>query len=904
MKTNLSDQTKEKFHTLFGRGVRFNDTERIVYSHDMGVIPKQIQKMFNNIPDGVFQPKSREQVIELMEYVSKENIPIIPRGAGTAGFGGSVPTKGGIVVDMVRMNRILNIDVAKKTCKVEPGVIWAHAEKAVGEHNLALRLFPSSANSSTVGGWTAQGGSGYGSYEFGRFRDNIAEVELLQPDSKIVKLSGEKLDFVYSLCGITGIILSVTFYLREKSEESVCLTSFGKLENAVRFLNLLRENNIPLWNVSFSTPGLTSLKQQASGHQILDESLYHITMVMPNDRQQKYDAAIKKLLAETQGIMLGSDKAKEEWDDKFYPMRFKKLGPTLIASEVVNPIKNIDKFINEIESRFKSKFALEGTMVGPDKMAMLGFMLSDERKLGFPLAYANSLDVIETSEKYNGEPFSIGMYFTGKAEKIFGREKLLKLWKHKLAVDPNEIMNPGKIVPSSLDKNSPTKMLGMAMKMANSSRRLVGLAGLLLTDVQGVSSKSPLNDDVTRDTFNCALCGYCRDVCTVFGANPWESNSPRGKYFLMNQLIQGKIDMTEEVARVFSICATCKKCDRVCQVNSLNTFNWMKVRFDLKNMDMENTGLSAIRKNVVEAGNFWGISKKDKTQWIDVPYLDKGKVAYWSGCWASTVTDNMAKAFTRILHKAGQEFVWFGEKENCCGLYLALGGYKDDLEKKVRENLELFLEREVETVVFSCPGCYAFFKENYAKMAKEMNIPCNVEFKHSTVFLNELQKAGKLKFEHKSDLKVTYHDSCHTGRWFGHYEEPRELIQSIPGITLKEMELNRENSSCCGLVAVFDDRNTVQYTAIKRVKEAEQTEAELLITNCAGCASQFNTCCNAMNTKVKQIGIAELVANAMDLPTENNSDKILGFMQNAMELLKDSTVICSAAAASVMKKSK
>jgi len=902
MKTNLSNQTKERFQSLFGKSVRFNDAERIVYSHDMGVIPKQIQKMFNNIPDGVIQPNSREQIVELMEYAANVNIPIIPRGAGTAGFGGSVPTKGGIVVDMVRMNRILDIDVVNKTCKVEPGVIWNHIEKAVAEHNLALRLFPSSAKSSTVGGWTAQGGSGYGSYEFGGFRDNIAEVELLQPNNEIVKLSGEKLEFVYSLCGITGIILNVTFYLREKSEESVYLISFGKLENAVRFLNLLRENNIPLWNATFLTPSLISLRQQASGHKILDESMYHITMVIPKDRVQENDSAIKKLLTGTQGIMLSSDKAKEEWDDKFYPMRFKKLGPTLIASEVINPIKNLDKFIHEIENRFKSKFALEGTMVGSDKMAILGFMLSDERKLGFPLAYANSLDVVETSEKYDGEPFSLGMYFTGKTEKKIGKENLLKLWKYKQSVDPNEIMNPGKIIPSSLDKNSPTKFLGMAMKMANSSRRLVGLAGLLLTDVQGTSSKSPLNNEVTRDTFNCVLCGYCRDVCTVFDASPWESNSPRGKYFLMNQLIQGKIDMTEEVARLFSICATCKKCDGVCQVDSHNTFNWMNVRFDLKNKDMENTGLAAIRKNVVETGNFWGISKKDKTQWIDVPYLNKGKVAYWSGCWAATATDNMAKAFTRILNKAGQEFVWFGEKENCCGLYLALGGYKEDLDKKVKENLELFIESEVDTIVFSCPGCYAFFSENYAKMAKEMNIPFNVKFKHSTVFLNELQKAGKLKFENNSNLKVTYHDSCHTGRWFGHYEEPRELIKSIPGVQLNEMERNRENASCCGLVAVFDDRDTVQHTAIKRVNEAEQTGAELLITNCAGCASQFNATCNALNTKVKQMGIAELIANAMNLPTEDNSEKILGFMQNAMKLLKDSTVICSAAAAVLNEK--
>jgi Fe-S oxidoreductase len=312
---------------------------------------------------------------------------------------------------------------------------------------------------------------------------------------------------------------------------------------------------------------------------------------------------------------------------------------------------------------------------------------------------------------------------------------------------------------------------------------------------------------------------------------------------------------------------------------------------------MENTGLAAIRKNVVETGNFWGISKKDKTQWIDVPYLDKGKVAYWSGCWASTVTDNMAKSITRILNKAGQEFVWFGEKENCCGLYLALGGYQEDLTEKVRENLELFNEREVETVVFSCPGCYAFFSENYKKMANEMNIPFNVEFTHSTVFLNELQKAGKLNFNNNLKTKVTYHDSCHTGRWFGHYEEPRELIQSMLGVELKEMEYNRENASCCGLVAVFDDRETVQHTAVRRVKEAEETGADLLVTNCAGCASQFNTCCNAMNTNVKQVGIAELVAKGMKLPTEDNSEKIMGFMQNAMVLLKDSTVICSGAAA-------
>jgi Fe-S oxidoreductase/FAD/FMN-containing dehydrogenase len=902
MKNLLSIQTQEELQNFFGKRIRTNDAERIVYSHDMGVIPEQIRKIFNNIPDGIVQPESREDIIKLMEIAQIENIPLIPRGSGTAGFGGSIPTKGGIVVDMVRMNKILEIDASKKTCKVESGTIWANIEKEIVKQGLALRLFPSSARSSTVGGWAAQGGSGYGSYEHGKFRDNISEVELLRPDNKIVKLSGDELDYVYSLCGITGIILSITFHLREISNETVFLASFTKATEATKFLNLLDEDKTPLWNVSFSTPSFINLKQLASGHTLLDDSKYHITMVTSSEKAELVLPKIKEFLELSNGELLPSDLAKAEWGDKFYPMRFKKLGPTLIASEVINPIKDLDKLISQIEKKYKGKFALEGTMVGSGHIALLGFMLSDERKFGFPLAYANSLDVMKMGENFGGIPFSIGMYFNDKSEKVYGKDKLKNIWSYKQSVDPTGIMNPGKIIPSSMDKKSPIKLLGTAMRMANSNRKLVGLAGLLLTNAQGDRFSSPLNENVTRDTFNCALCGYCRDVCTVYDASPWESNSPRGKYYLSNQLIKGKISMTEEMARIFSICATCKKCDGVCQVDSNNTFNWMELRFDLKEKDMENTGLAAIRKNVIDTGNFWGISKKDKTQWIDVPYQEKGKVAYWSGCWASTVTDNMAKSMTRILNKAGQEFVWFGEQENCCGLYLALGGYKEDFENKVRENLALFIEREVETVVCSCPGCYAFFSENYKKMAEEMNIPCNVKFKHSTVFLNELNNAGKLPLDANLPLKVTYHDSCHTGRWFGHYEEPRELIKSIPGIELNEMELNRENASCCGLVSVFDDRETVQHTAVRRINEAEKTGAELLVTNCAGCAAQFNTCSNAMNTKVKQIGIAELVSRAMDLPTEDNSEKILGFMQNAMELLHDSQVICSAAASVLQKK--
>lgn len=902
METLLSLENQKKIEAIFKNKARFNKAERIAYSHDMGVIPEQVKKMFNNIPDGVVQPRSIDELKKLVELAKKEKIPLVPRGSGTAGFGGSVPTMGGVVIDMVHMSKVLEINKLAKTCTVEAGAIWSHVEKKLQECGMALRLYPSSAKSSTVGGWTAQGGSGYGSYQYGKFIENIVEVKLLRPDGEIEILKQDRIDLVYGLCGITGIILSITFSVMDKADQIPFLVSFKTLEHASKFLNELHQHKVPLWNVSFATPSFLSLKQKASGHKLLDENRYYVTMIISQENILQHEGLINDLAIKSEGKLEDSKIAKEEWEDKFYPIRFKKLGPTLIASEVITPIATLYEMVGEIERRFNGEFAIEGTMVGPDKISILGFMLSNERKLGFPLAYANSLDVIKTGEKFGGEPFSIGMYFTDRSETFFGKEKLNTIWNYKQQHDHQGFMNPGKIMPASIDKKSPTKLLGMAMRMANSNRRLIGLAGILMTKLQGDNFNSPLNDAITNDTFNCALCGYCRDVCTVYDANPWESNSPRGKYYLMNQLIKGNIEMDEEIARKFSICSTCKKCDGVCQVDSHNTHNWMNLRFDLADKNMENTGLAAIRKNVLETGNFWGISKKDKTQWIDVPYQKKGKVAYWSGCWASTVTDNMAKTLTRILHKAGQEFVWFGEDENCCGLYLALGGYKDDFYKKVKENLELFREREVETIVFSCPGCYACFNENYPKMAEEMNIPCNIDFKHTTVYLNELQKAGRLKFEERLEIPVTYHDSCHTGRWFGHYEEPRELIQAIPGIELREMKNNRQNASCCGLVAVFDDRDTIRHTAVKRVTEAEETGANLLVTNCAGCASQFNSCTKAMDTNVRQIGLGELVAKAMGLPHEDNSEKIAAYLTNAMVLLKDSNVICSAAAAVVKDK--
>ncbi|KJS49882.1 MAG: hypothetical protein VR66_05995, partial [Peptococcaceae bacterium BRH_c23] len=139
MKQNLTTVQMSKLQEIFSDRVRFNRVERVVYSHDMGIMPEQIRAMIGCTPDGVVQPTSVNDVIALAKLAKEEKIPVVPRGAGTAGFGGSVPVKAGIVVDFVRMNKILDINTENMTATVEPGVIWSNLEKELSNRGLTLR---------------------------------------------------------------------------------------------------------------------------------------------------------------------------------------------------------------------------------------------------------------------------------------------------------------------------------------------------------------------------------------------------------------------------------------------------------------------------------------------------------------------------------------------------------------------------------------------------------------------------------------------------------------------------------------------------------------------------------------------------------------------------------------------
>ncbi|MBM4129298.1 MAG: (Fe-S)-binding protein, partial [Nitrospira sp.] len=176
-----------------------------------------------------------------------------------------------------------------------------------------------------------------------------------------------------------------------------------------------------------------------------------------------------------------------------------------------------------------------------------------------------------------------------------------------------------------------------------------------------------------------------------------------------------------------------------------------------------------------------------------------------------------------------------GSKEMCCGESVRKAGNEDLFKRLARENIKTFIDSGVKKIVASSPHCYHTFKNEYSEYK------VNFEVIHTTQYLFELIKKGKLQFSKEYKKKVTYHDPCYLGRHNGIYEEPREILKKIPGLELVEMEDTRQESLCCGMGGgrIWMETAKNERFSDLRLQQAVGVGAEVLVTACPYCISQF-----------------------------------------------------------------
>ncbi|MFC2002067.1 FAD-binding and (Fe-S)-binding domain-containing protein [Chloroflexota bacterium] len=876
----------------FSNRVSFNKTERKLYGHDIAAIPGLIKPFIGKtVPEAVVQPQTEAELVELVRWAAENNLPLTPRGKASSGYGGVLPVKGGVVVDFYRMKKILHIDPDKMTATVEAGVVWEKLDQELEKHGITLRLYPSSYPAATVGGWLAQGGAGIGSFEAGWFRENVVSARVVLPDGEVKNFSGEELDLISDAEGTTGFISKVTLRVQPLEELEIAAIGCPDPHDLQQIVQAIIDKKLPIWSLLFINPRMAELKNKAPlmehyGHateeRVLLPASYIVTIAFRKKDHETVMGNLTEIMKSCQAELLSDRVAQHEWDNRFKIMIVKRLGPSLVPAEVVIPLSSLGDVMTEIENKVDQPIVKEGIVIrespnGQPEVTILGFIPSDQRKFSYNFVFSLALTIIKIAEKHGGRPYSTGLYFAKEAKRVLGTERAARLKDFKKKVDPKAIFNPGKVIGGGV--------IGTAMAIAKALEPLIRPFGNRIITHLGERPTKPVRGipaDVAWYAYGCSQCGYCIDECDQFYGRGWESQSPRGKWYWLREYMEGREEWDQFMVDTIIACTTCELCNLRCSASLPIEPSWMKLRGQLIGEEGKMTFppfemmAAALRKE----GDIWAAYRKDRSRWFPEDLKEKhgpshkAKVAYFAGCTASHVENDIAMAAVRLLDTAGVDFTYAGENENCCGTPMLVCGKWDLFAETMEKNIKAIKDIGADTVVTSCPACDMMWRQTYPVWAKKLGIDYDITTRHYSEVVAEKIKSGEFTFPDNGQKKttVTLHDSCHIGRVSSVYDAPRELIKAIPGVNFVEMKHNREWAHCCGSVlTLLKEPDVAAEIGKARIDEAIEAGAEKLLALCPCCQFQFRVTTEKKQLPIETVDLARFAASALgyDFPDPN-----------------------------------
>ncbi|HBQ86987.1 MAG TPA: FAD-binding oxidoreductase [Syntrophomonas sp.] len=881
---NLSSFQQTELTAVLGTRINYDLRERMLYAGDVGTMPGIISPLAGNrIPRAIVQPVNLEEVLFLTNWAVKNRIPLVARGKATSGYGGVIPLDAGVVVEFNRMKDIA-IDVNQRTVTVQPGAVWQKIEDQLNPAGLTLKSYPTSAPSSTVGGWLATGGAGIGSYATGYFKSIIQQVTLVRPDGKLADIKRDDLDTVIGASGTTGFITSITFKVNPLKVRTKRAYALSSQTEAAAFVQGSYARHLPLWSLSFVNPAavhfknLIPLKKSHNSKGTTRTAMpeKYIVLVV-YDSSAEVDSQLEMLARETGAEMLDSSAAEHEWEERFSPMKAKRLAPSFIPAEVIVPADRLKQVLRELESKIKLPLLLEGFAVQGGDIVLLGFIPHDERKFGFNLAFGLSLTILKIAWRNGGRPYGTGLYFSEWPEQVLGAKAVKAIEQFKNQYDRANIMNPGKVTQQRMV----AKMLTMAMPFEPIIRII---AGMNKGNEPGETyiPRRGLPGDITWFSYACAGCGYCVDECTQYSGRGWESQSPRGKWNLLKMVADGQTDITQSDVSTFLSCTTCDICTEKCQLELPIEPSWFKLRGQLVQDEGYHTlpAFQIMAASAHKERNIWAHYSKDRDAWVpdDIrSYIkEKSDIAYFPGCTASFVEQDIAVSTARLLKKAGVEFSYLAQEEACCGIPMLMSGKWDVFEEIMEHNMAAMKARGATTIITSCPACRLVWETFYKRFTLDRGEEYPFTAKHYSEVIAEKIADGSFVPEHGMDGAITYHDPCHMGRAGGIYEPPRELLKSVPGIDFREMEYNRDKAHCCGSVlTLVENPDTAAQIGKIRLDEAVAAGADTIITACPCCRVQLQATADYYkmdNLKVKDM--AAFMAESCGLEVKDSTPVI------------------------------
>jgi Fe-S oxidoreductase len=433
----------------------------------------------------------------------------------------------------------------------------------------------------------------------------------------------------------------------------------------------------------------------------------------------------------------------------------------------------------------------------------------------------------------------------------------------------------------------------------------------------GVGKIQDFTQKQLLDLYACVECGRCTNMCPATGTGkmlspmdllvkmrdhltftgavvtkqkPWVPfqffNNTKGNQLAMAAGAEGAViediyspSLIGDVITEEEIwaCTTCRNCEDQCPVMNEHVDKIIDLRRYLTMTEGKvNPDAQRAMTNIERQGNPWGLNRKEKENWrdldpsINIPTVKEAKKSgegfeflFWVGSMGSfdNRSQKIALSFARLLNEAGVKFAILGNKEKNSGDTPRRLGNEFLFQELATANIDEFEKNDVTKIVTIDPHAYNIFKNEYGDFG------WHGEVYHHTELLYDLIQQGRLTMNHRVEETIVFHDSCYLGRYNDVYDPPREILKGIPGVTLVEMERNRQDAMCCGAGGglMWMEEHVGNRVNVARTEQALKTDASVISSGCPYCLTmlQDGTKAKEVEDQVGTYDIAELLERAV-----------------------------------------
>ena len=561
--------------------------ERRLYSRDLARVPNALEKVLHRTtPLLTVQPRTEADIRAVLRFSYTHRLPVYPRGIASSPFGGGVPTMNGIVLDLSRTMKILDVDVDRQLARIQPGVRWSD----LLDHLRPLGLCPVATPTSlfsTVGGWASTGGLGVSGFKYGHFSESITVARIALPNGSLLTLDADddRLRRFIGTEGQLGIFTELTLRLREATSFSQSLLyNFDHTEAAFGFVDeVVGRKHMPAHvafydRVRMHEENLMFREKTGSSEPIVQEReavLLHFDDPDAADRfLRDRDLVDGKRSDPVAATVL--------WSNRYFPLKAQRIGPSLLACEVVLALETVPAFVarsRKLARMYGTPLAFEvfvARVADRCDCVVIGSFLCDQAGLGYALRLLLVQLLTALGVQADGRPYGFGIWNTPFAGRLMPRQERAGMFGLKHECDPRSLLNPNKFFTAHRHTRSLTDLL-FVPSIHEAALRIVLLVSPALGAVArhtggetGHAWQVPANGEgkrLIRETeARCTSCGACISVCPAYLVTGEELVSGRAKLRVARAVISSGEISSEEATSTFQ-CLDCGLCEEVCQTD-------------------------------------------------------------------------------------------------------------------------------------------------------------------------------------------------------------------------------------------------------------------------------------------------------------------------------------------------